>query len=530
MVGKAMKLSSRALRRFARTAQMDGQPTEPQRVPHVAGELPILGHMVELLKDGRDPGKTMARWHAEYGHRFTANIPGLGPLLVTSDPDDIPILAERPLPALTKRDDAPFPWSEVWAKHPERAMTYTWMTDQAYIDGIDVFRKPLGTSEVAIPRFGTHIMWNVNRMMGQLTTRHHPKTKVVPRLKELFFCFLIDPCIQMTCGKDLSLTTRNPANLHPELRAFYEAVLNLGQNALKVAQNPVNHAIQTKDYKTCEAYWDSLYGSAQKWYDALKLAREANGGQWPDSVSRDKAIFLDGYEDYFEKHLCDEARLVCNIVEFVIGTADPGAQLMENLLFQFARHPEAQQAVYEEIVDVFGKDTPIETLDLDQWRKLRRFHAFIAETCRYMPLFTIHMRRTVEETTLSDGSVVPAGTKVIFNYAGMSRSEENYPRPDEFLAERFLDLPARPGRGEQGQCPFAAGKINNIRAVAPFGVGDRACAGIGWAQAITGMAVLSIVRQYNIRYQGPLNLPYRHSTPNHPPQPLDNYFRFQERS
>jgi cytochrome P450 len=502
---------------------------QPQRVPHVEGELPLLGHMVELVKDGRDPGKTMSRWHEKYGPRFTANIPGLGPLLVTNDPDDIPLLTRRPAPQLTKRDDAPFPWSEVWAKHPERAMTYTWMTDQAYIDGIGVFRKTMGTADVAIPRFGSHIMWNVNRMMGQFTTRHHPNTKVVSRLKELFFCFLIDPCIQMTCGKDLRFTTRNPANFHPELRAFYRAVLDLGQNALKVAQNPINHVIKTKDYEDCETYWASLYDSAQKWYDALKVARDANGGLWPDSVSRDKSIFLDGYEDYFEKNLCDEKRLVCNIVEFVIGTADPGAQLMENILFQLARNPDAQEVVYEEIVGVFGKDAPIESLDLQQWNSLRRFQAFIAETCRFMPLFTIHMRRTVEETTLADSSVVPAGTKVIFNYAGMSKSDDNYPRADEFLPERFLDLPQRPKRGERGQCPFSAGKINNIEAVVPFGVGDRACAGIGWAQAITGMAVASIVRQYKVRYQGPLNLPYRHSTPNHPPHPLDAYFRFQNR-
>ena len=87
-----------------------------------------------------------------------------------------------------------------------------------------------------------------------------------------------------------------------------------------------------------------------------------------------------------------------------------------------------------------------------------------------------------------------------------------------------------PPRGERAECPFAAGKITNLDAAVPFGLGDRACAGIGWAQVITGMAIVSILRQYKITYHGPLNIPYRHGTPNHPSRSLDPYFCFITRN
>jgi hypothetical protein len=495
-------------------------------IPTAAGDLPLIGHTFSLIRDGKNPVKTMAKWHQKYGPRFNANIPGIGPILVTKDPDDISSFAESK-GQTTKRDDPPFPWSEVWNDHPERALTYTWKDDDSYIDGIGIFRNALGSPEVAITRFGSNIMWHVNRFNKRFALSRNKITGKIPDLKERMFSFLIDPSIQMTCGKDLNLTSCNPQDLDGNLAQFYEAVLKLGTNALKTAQNPINHLFKTSDYKKCEIYWTSLYDNAQRWFDEINEERN-HLGHWPESVARDKSIFLDAYEDYYQKNRCDEKRLVCNIVEFVIGTADPGSQLMENILFQLARHPEAQATVYQEILQVFGDIDTIESITIEEWSALKHLQAFIAETCRFMPLFTIHMRRTVDETQLADGSIVPAGTKIIVNYSGMSADSANYPNPDKFMADRFLDLPTRPTSGAAA-CPFAAGKITNLNAVVPFGLGDRACAGIGWASVITGMAIVSILRSFKVTYHGPLNIQYRHGTPNHPSHPLDPYFCFVPR-
>jgi hypothetical protein len=333
----------------------------------------------------------------------------------------------------------------------------------------------------------------------------------------------------------LQLTLRNVEELSPDLQLFYEAVLRLGPNALEVAKDPLARKLRTPSYKLCERYWEALYGSAQRWYDELKAARELNAGQWPSAVQRDKSIFLDGFEDYFEKGLCDERRLVCNIVEFVIGTADPGSQLLENVLLHLALQPEAQERIRDELVATFGADEAdgaIETLTLRDWQSLRLLRSFVAETCRFMPLFSIHMRRTVEDTTLSDGVVVPRGTKVIFNYASMCQSAANYPQPDTFMAERFVDMPEWPNHpvGATGRCPWSPGKVSNVEAVVPFGVGDRACAGIGWAIPMIGMTIGCLVRRYKISYEGPLDIPYHGSTPNHPVELLDRYFKFEPRS
>lgn len=511
--------------------EFDDEP-KIKGVPRVPGNLPLVGNALSFVADGMHPDTTLTRWHDQFGPRYIANAPGQGTMLVTNDPNDIPPVARPNAPLVSKRDDPPFPWSEVWRAHPDRDLTYTWMSDQEYVDGIGVFKKALGTAEAAVPRFGRHMMWNINRLLSRMATRRNPTTSTIERVKALYFGFLVDPSIQMTCGKDLQFTLRDRSELDAGQERFYEAVLELGPNALEVARNPINHAYRTPAFQKCVGYWETLYGNAQRWYDEVKAARDLSGA-WPDAVSRDKSLFLDGYEDYYQKNLCDERRLVCNIVEFVIGTADPGSQLMENILYQLAQHPEAQQVVYEEVAQVFGAEGAVDDVTLAQWDALPRLRAFIAETCRYMPLFTIHMRRTVEPTTLANGAVVPPGHKVLFNYAAMSASPLNYPEPERFMPERFLDLPELPAqRGPEphGQCPFAAGKIHNVEAVVPFGVGHRACAGIGWAQAITGLAVASIVRQYKVTYDGPTDVPYHGSTPNHPAQPIDDFFHFEPRA
>ena len=56
-----------------------------------------------------------------------------------------------------------------------------------------MFRDTIGTAELAIPRFGKHIMWNVQRFVGRIAAKRNADTMTVPDLKRLYFAFPRDP-------------------------------------------------------------------------------------------------------------------------------------------------------------------------------------------------------------------------------------------------------------------------------------------------------------------------------------------------
>ncbi len=492
-----------------------------------------LGGVGSLVWDA-NPDVTFAKFHKAYGLRFKIQPPHGEAVVITADPDDVPVLG-RGQGEYPYRDIPIFPWDRIWKEHPEMPLSYTWMQGPDYKKAIGVFRNHLRNAEDAIPRFGDNIMFHLNRMMKRMHDPRDRNGEVVTQAKIWYRRMLCDACVMMTMGKDLDFTSQD--DLEPEMQAFYHAVDKLGPQTLVCILDPFVHmGFKDESYRTCEGFWMTMYHMSQQWYDELKAERAANGGVWPASVDKSRSLFLDAYEDY-EKGVTPENRIVFNNVEYVIGVMDPASQLMENILFYFTKYPDCQAECRKEFLEVFGSGK-IDHITVDQWHKLKKLQSFIGEVCRMLPLFSIHQRRITAPTHLADGTFLPMGTKVIANYKEMCKLEKAYPDPGKFMPDRFLDIPNLPPEPLRGpgkllppgatdsQCPWASGKVTNIEAVCPFGLGVRSCAGIGWASVITGMGVALIIRDFQVSFDGPTDIEWKEAVPNHPMKPLSSYFKF----
>lgn len=130
---------------------------------------------------------------------------------------------------------------------------------------------------------------------------------------------------------------------------------------------------------------------------------------------------------------------------------------------ELAQHPEVWRALCEE---ADGQEVPRSP------QELRRFpyaEAVFREALRLHPPLAINRRRAVEDFELA-GATVPRDTVVAMPILHLLRDPDLYPRPDEFLPERWLHRPGPPSALE----------------LAPFGGGAHFCLGyhVAWMECV----------------------------------------------
>jgi cytochrome P450 len=140
-----------------------------------------------------------------------------------------------------------------------------------------------------------------------------------------------------------------------------------------------------------------------------------------------------------------------------------------------SRHEEARARVREEVRAVLGPDR---LPGLDDTARLPFTTAVFSEAMRLYPPAWIVGRRATEDVTIGEYEV-PARTIVLASQYLIQRDERFWPRPLEFLPERWLDDAAQEGRPK-----FA---------YFPFGGGARTCIGEGfaWTEGVILLAVIA---------------------------------------
>ncbi|XP_005184045.1 probable cytochrome P450 4d14 isoform X2 [Musca domestica] len=151
-------------------------------------------------------------------------------------------------------------------------------------------------------------------------------------------------------------------------------------------------------------------------------------------------------------------------------------------LYLLSRHPEVQQKVLEEIHSVIGEDKekPVSMKDLQD---LKYLDCVIKESLRLYPPVPM-IGRVTEQDIVINGVTIPAKTNItLLMYAAM-KDPDYFPRPEEFLPERFMDTEE-------------ANKINPF-AYVPFSAGPRNCIGQKFATAEMKSTISKMVRHFEL--------------------------------
>lgn len=171
------------------------------------------------------------------------------------------------------------------------------------------------------------------------------------------------------------------------------------------------------------------------------------------------------------------------ILDMIATGIDTTSHAAGNILYLLARHPRAQQRVYEEVRREVGRPN---TLRPEHLSALTYTKAVFREALRLMPVNVGIARRLTQDTVLG-GYLVPRGWEVVASTMLINHQEDVFPRATEFLPERFL-------RGS----PFAP---RHNFAFLPFSYGPRMCIGRKIAYQEVFCLIIRVLSEFQVEYK-----------------------------
>ncbi|KAL2830286.1 cytochrome P450 [Aspergillus cavernicola] len=134
--------------------------------------------------------------------------------------------------------------------------------------------------------------------------------------------------------------------------------------------------------------------------------------------------------------IMDMGNTACHIVAAAMNTS---LSVFSIMLMILAKHPDVQDGVRNEVLEVSGGATP-KAADLPS---LKYTEAFWNEVHRWRPVAPQAVAHAPSQDDVYSGHRISKGTTVIMNVWHIRHSLEDYDEPDEFIPERFLRHPAR---------------------------------------------------------------------------------------
>ncbi|EEY23335.1 ent-kaurene oxidase [Verticillium alfalfae VaMs.102] len=166
--------------------------------------------------------------------------------------------------------------------------------------------------------------------------------------------------------------------------------------------------------------------------------------------------------------------------------------LVTDCMYDLAAHPEVQEMLREEAHQVLEVEEG--WLRKESMAKLKKLDSFMKETQRLAGNITGFIRKVLKPITLSDGTRLPPGTKLLTPQAGISHDERFFADPETFDAMRFYKM--RQASEEEGhRWQFSSIGDTNVN----FGAGRHACPGRFFAGNEIKMVLAYFLLRYEVR-------------------------------
>lgn len=171
------------------------------------------------------------------------------------------------------------------------------------------------------------------------------------------------------------------------------------------------------------------------------------------------------------QQLIDEIKIL-----FIAGH-ETSANAMTFTLHLLGNHPEIQQKVFEELMDIQSQTDDV----VEQLQKMAYTNAVINESMRLFPPAWITDRENIEEDEFL-GYHIKDKTLIGVSFYEIHRNPKYWKNPEEFDPERFL--------GEQ--------KKESYKYFYPFGAGPRMCIGLGFAMYEMSLTLSYLIKKYKV--------------------------------
>ncbi|XP_058006183.1 cytochrome P450 81Q32-like [Hevea brasiliensis] len=168
---------------------------------------------------------------------------------------------------------------------------------------------------------------------------------------------------------------------------------------------------------------------------------------------------------------------------FILAGTDTSAATLEWAMSNLLNHPGVLEKAKAEIDAEVGQGRLIDESDLS---KLPYLQAIITQTLRLYPVAPLLIPHMSSENCSVGGYDVPKDTILLINAWAIHRDPEVWDDPEGFKPERMLEN----GTG-----------IDSCK-ILPFGMGRRACPGMGLANRVVGLTLGSLIQCFEWKRVG----------------------------
>jgi len=183
-------------------------------------------------------------------------------------------------------------------------------------------------------------------------------------------------------------------------------------------------------------------------------------------------------ERHGEQYSRDEIRFMLRDL-LIAGTETVSVSLQWALVL-LANHPDIQKRLHEEVDSVLSDGRWV---SLDDMSQLPYVEACILELTRLKSVIPLSLAHLTSDDAYVGGYFIPKGTTIIPNLYGANKDPDEWPEPDTYRPERFLD---------------ESGKICGKSRIINFSLGKRSCLGEFLARQELFLFFTSLVQKFNI--------------------------------
>ncbi|KAJ8081926.1 hypothetical protein PM082_007772 [Marasmius tenuissimus] len=167
-------------------------------------------------------------------------------------------------------------------------------------------------------------------------------------------------------------------------------------------------------------------------------------------------------------------------------------------LYHLAANQQALKPLRQEVETVIKKEGWSKTAMV----QLRLLDSFLRESQRHWGAAQLSViRETLQDFRFSDGTVVPAGTKVAAAGYYTHHDEGTYPAPDDFVPSRFAEMRDRAGEGLKHQM------VTPTLDWVLFGTGKHVCPGRFFAVAELKAMFAHLLLNYDVKFKDDAGFP-----------------------
>ncbi|XP_068121243.1 25-hydroxyvitamin D-1 alpha hydroxylase, mitochondrial [Hyperolius riggenbachi] len=242
---------------------------------------------------------------------------------------------------------------------------------------------------------------------------------------------------------------------------------------LTMAMPKFLHKIFRKPWqKFCES-WDYMFAFAKGHIDK-RMADVA------DKVARGEKVEGKYLTYYLAQEKIPMKSVYSNVTELLLAGVDTISSTLSWSLYELARHPQIQAALYKEITSVLqGQEVP-SAADVARMPLMK---AVVKEVLRLYPVIPGNARVIADNDVQIGEYTIPKKTLITLCHYATSRDEKYFSNPNEFQPERWL-------KKDESHHPYAS---------IPFGFGKRSCIGRRIAELEVYLALSRILTHFEVR-------------------------------